>query len=156
MSGVKLVLGAAVGAFLAAGLLPLATSPVAHAVPVPCVTDDSAPVCDTDFISSTINFFDLFSNTVAADPNDNGFVATVFSSQLLGIRDILTSGADPSNSLGSIPGLSDIGTAGVGVSGETVNTLITPFFESTFAIPITDPFASLFTDLVSVLVALGF
>jgi hypothetical protein len=96
---------------------------------------------DPDFISHTTNF-GLFTNTAAADPDDHEFVATVFSSSLF--TDILTSGADPSGSLG-------FGQTGVGVPGQTVNTLVSPvfpFLDSTIAIPITDPFAALFTALI--------
>jgi hypothetical protein len=93
---------------------------------------------DPDFISNTMNFFGLFANTAAADPDDH-FNADVTS--LPFFTDILTSGTDPSGSLG-------FGAAGVGVAGETVNTLETPFFNATFAIPVTDPFAGLFTALI--------
>jgi hypothetical protein len=97
--------------------------------------DDITPASDTDFISSPTTNFGLFSNTSFADPDDNHFVATVFSSPLF--TDILTSGADPSR--------------GLGVPGETVNTFespVFPFLDSTIAIPITDPFAELFTALL--------
>ena len=61
-----LVLGTAAGAFLAAGLIPLATSPVAHAV---CVVDDVLG-CDPDFISATDKLLALFgvNDVGAADP----------------------------------------------------------------------------------------
>jgi len=88
-----------------------------------------------------MNFFGLFANTAAADPDDH-FNADVTS--LPFFTDILTSGADPSGSLG-------FGKAGVGVPGQTVNTLVSPvfpFLDSTIAIPVTDPFAALFTALI--------
>ena len=93
---------------------------------------------DPGFISSTHNF-GLFSITSAADPADNHFVAFVFSSPIF--TDILTSGADPEDNLG-------FGPASIGVAGHTVNTFMSPFLNFTVAIPITDPFAELFTALV--------
>ena len=65
---ITLVLGTAAGAFLAAGLIPLATSPVAHAI---CVDDTVG--CDPDFIFATDPLFKLFGITDigAADPDDN-------------------------------------------------------------------------------------
>jgi hypothetical protein len=105
--------------------------------------DDATPASDTDFMRSpTINFFGLFSTTSFADPDDNEFVATDFSTPFF--TDILTSGADPSDSVG-------FGTAGIGVPGETVNTFespVFPFLDNTIAIPVTDPFAELFTALL--------
>jgi hypothetical protein len=96
---------------------------------------------DPDFISNTMNFFGLFANTAAADPDDH-FNADVTS--LPFFTDILTSGADPEGGLG-------FGQAGIGVPGQTVNTLespVFPFLNSRIAIPITDPFAALFTALI--------
>jgi hypothetical protein len=100
---------------------------------LPPVTHPSAT--DPDFVTQTTNF-GLFTITAAADPDDNEYVATVISTPFG--TDVLTSGADPSGSLG-------YGQAGVGVSGETVNTLITAHSQRSFAIPVTDPFAALFT-----------
>jgi hypothetical protein len=100
--------------------------------------DNLTSTADPDFITHTTNF-GLFTNTSAADPDDNQFVATVFSTAFF--TDVLTSGADPSGSLG-------FGQTGVGVPGQTVNTLITPFFDFSLAIPVTDPFAALFTALI--------
>jgi hypothetical protein len=54
---------------------------------------------------------------------------------------VLTSGTDPEDNLG-------FGTASIGVAGHTVNTFISPFFTFSVGIPITDPFAALFTELV--------
>ena len=86
------VLGTAAGAFLAAGLIPLATSPVAHAV---CAPDDSMG-CDPDFISANDRLFKLFGVTDigAADP-DNSFEGMILNIPSLGITDVLTSGNAP-------------------------------------------------------------
>jgi hypothetical protein len=97
---------------------------------------------DPDFITSTHDF-GLFSVTSAADPDDNHFVAFVFSSLIF--TNILTSGTDPEDNLG-------FGPASTGVAGQTVNTFMSPFLTFSVAIPIEDPFAELFTQLV----ALGF
>jgi hypothetical protein len=94
---------------------------------------------DPDFISHTTSFFGLITNTSAADPDDNEFVATVFSGPFF--TDVLTSGADPEGKLG-------FGQTGVGVPGQTVNTLTTPFFNIVLAIPVTDPFAAIFTAFI--------
>ena len=104
------------------------------------VAASDPPASDPDFMTSpTISFFGLFSNTSFADPDDSEFVATVFATPFF--TDILTSGADPSGSVG-------FGSAGVGVAGETVNTIespVFPFLDTTIAIPVTDPLASIFT-----------
>jgi hypothetical protein len=92
---------------------------------------------DPDFISSTHNF-GLFSTTSAADPDDN-YVAFVLSTPFF--TNILTSGADPEDNLG-------FGAASIGLPGHTVNTFISPFLNFTIDIPIEDPFAALFTELV--------
>jgi hypothetical protein len=139
--GFSLVLGAAAGAFLAAGLIPLATAASARAD-----GDDMSPGVDTDFMSGPLQDFGLFTNQSFADPDDAEFVATVFSSQQLGFTDILTSGADPSDGVG-------FGAAGIGEAGETVNTFIdpsNPALESmlSFELPFTDPLAQIFTDLL--------
>lgn len=93
---------------------------------------------DPGFISSTHNF-GLFSVTSAADPDDNNFVAFVFESPVFTF--VLTSGADPEDNLG-------FGAASTGVAGHTVGTFISPFLNFSVAIPIEDPFAELFTELV--------
>lgn len=100
-------------------------------------------VSDPDFISNVTNF-GLFTTTTAADPDD-GFIAFVLQIPALGVTDILTSGADPEGNL-------DFGDAGIGIDGWTVNTLTTPIFDTTFSIPVEDPFA----DLFILLVQLGF
>jgi hypothetical protein len=141
--GFSLVLGAAAGAFLAAGLIPLTTAASARAD-----GDDITPGVDADFMSGPLQDFGLFTNQSFADPDDSEFVATVLQSQPLGFTDILTSGADPSDSLAAfgVPG-----DAGIGVVGETINTFIDPsdpMLDSTIVLPFTDPLAQLFTDLL--------
>ena len=82
---------------------------------------------DPGFISSTMNF-GRFSITSAADPDDNDFVAVVFSTPLF--TDILTSGADPEDNLG-------FGATSIGIPGQTVNTFLSPILNFTIAIPVT-------------------
>jgi hypothetical protein len=101
-------------------------------------SEGTSSAVDPDFISSPHNF-GLFSITSAADPDDNHFVAFDFSTPIF--TDILTSGTDPEDNLG-------LGPASIGVAGHTVNTFMSPFLNFTVAIPITDPFAELFTALV--------
>ena len=95
---------------------------------------------------SPLQNFGLFTDQSFADPDDNEFVATVFSNQFF--TDVLTSGADPSDRLASfgVPG-----DAGVGVVGETVDTFIVPSdpaLDFSFSLPFTDPLAELFTALL--------
>lgn len=122
-----------------------ADMPFAHpdAVQMPDMTaaapDALNAASDPDFISNVTNF-GLFSTITAADPDD-GFIAFVLQIPALGVTDILTSGADPENNL-------DLGEASIGLDGSTVNTLLTPLFDTTFTLPIEDPFADLFTLLV--------
>lgn len=136
-------LGTAAGGFVAAGLISLATGPVAHAD-----GDDISPGVDTDFMVGPLQNFGFFMDQSFADPDDSEFVATVISNQ--SFTDVLTSGADPSDGLAAfgVPG-----DAGIGVVGETVNTFIDPSdpaLESmlSFSLPFTDPLAQLFTDLL--------
>jgi hypothetical protein len=138
--GITLVLGTAAGAFLAAGLIPLATIPVAHAD-----GDDISPGVDTDFIEKTLSI-GPFSDIAAADPGDNEYVATVLQTPLF--TDVLTSGQDISNSLATLPGVPM--DTGVGLAGESVNTFIVPALgiDSTVVLPFTDPLAAIFTALV--------
>jgi len=93
---------------------------------------------DPGFISSTHNF-GLFSVTSAADPDDNHYVAFVLQTPFF--TNVLTSGTDPEDNLG-------FGAASIGVAGQTVNTFISPFLNFSIAIPIEDPFAALFIELV--------
>ncbi|OBF28209.1 hypothetical protein A5724_27670 [Mycobacterium sp. ACS1612] len=99
----------------------------------------AAAAADPGFISSTHDFFGLFSVTSAADPDDDNYVAFVLRTPLF--TDVLTSGTDPENNLG-------LGRASIGVAGHTVNTFIGPFATFSLAIPVEDPFAPLFTELV--------
>jgi hypothetical protein len=108
-----------------------ASSPAAPAV--------TTSATDPDFITSTHGFFGLFSVTSAADPDDNHFVAFVLRTPFF--TNVLTSGTDPEDNLG-------FGAASVGVAGHTVNTFISPFLTFSIGIPIEDPFAALFTELV--------
>jgi hypothetical protein len=94
---------------------------------------------DPGFISSTRDFFGLFSITSAGDPDDNNFVAVVFETPLFTI--VLTSGTDPEDNLG-------FGAPSIGVAGHTVATFISPFVTFSAAIPIEDPFAELFIELI--------
>jgi hypothetical protein len=139
------VLGAAVGAFLAAGLIP--TTPVAHAD-----GDDATPTADTDFISATDPILKMFGITDigAADPDDN-FEAMIFTIPGTGITDVLTSGQDPSEALTSF-GATD--AEALGMAGVTVNTFtdtmdpaLDPLYS--FTIPFTDPLAGLWDVLVA-------
>jgi hypothetical protein len=140
--GITLVLGTAAGAFLAAGLIPLATAASARA------DDDVSPGADTDFISAPDKLLALFGvNDVGfADPDDN-FEAMTLNIPSLGITDVLTSGTDPSDSLAALGVPDDI--AG-GMTGVTVNTFIDPSLgiDSSFTIPFTDPLAQLWDILV--------
>ena len=94
---------------------------------------------DPGFISSTRNIFGLFSLTSAADPDDNHYVAVVLKTPIFTF--VLTSGTDPEDNLG-------FGAASIGVAGHTVGTFISPFLNFSVAIPIEDPFAELFTELI--------
>jgi hypothetical protein len=148
MSGrrITLVLGTAAGAFLAAGLIPLATATSARA------DDDITPGADADFIHATDNLFALFGvNDVGfADPSDN-FEAMTLNIPSMGITDVLTSGNDPSDALAAFGVPDDIagGTAGITVNTftDTMNPALDPLF--TFTIPFTDPLAQLWDFLVA-------
>ena len=94
---------------------------------------------DPGFISSTRNIFGLLSITSAADPDDNFYVAVVLKTPIFTF--VLTSGADPEDNLG-------FGAASIGVAGHTVGTFISPLLSFSVAIPIEDPFAKLFTELI--------
>jgi hypothetical protein len=54
---------------------------------------------------------------------------------------VLTSGTDPEDNLG-------FGAPSIGVDGQTVLTVITPFGPFSAGIPIEDPFAELFIELI--------
>jgi hypothetical protein len=99
----------------------------------------ASPAADKDFISSTHDLLGLFSVTSAADPDDNNYVAFVLETPFF--TNVLTSGTDPEDNLG-------FGAASIGLPGQTVNTFISPFVTFSIAIPVTDPFAPIFTELV--------
>ena len=143
-----LVLGTAAGAFLAAGLIPLATSPVAHAI---CSPDDALG-CDPDFISATDPLLKSFGITDigAADPADN-FEGMILNIPSMGITDVLTSGKDPSDLLAGL-GIPLPDDTGIGAANITVNTFVDtmmPSLDSSFTIPFTDPLAGLWDILVA-------
>jgi hypothetical protein len=110
---------------------PTASTAVANTVGTTAV--------DPDFITSTHDFFGLFSVTSAADPDDNHFVAFVLKTPFF--TNVLTSGTDPEDNLG-------FGAASTGVAGQTVNTFMSPFLNFSIGVPFEDPFAALFTELV--------
>jgi hypothetical protein len=144
---ITLVLGTAAGAFLAAGLIPLATSPVAHAV---CVDDTVG--CDPGFISATDPLLKLFGITDIGASDDGGsFDAMILNIPSLGITDVLTSGKDSSDLLAGL-GIALPDDTGIGMAGVTVNTFtdsMFPALDSSFTIPFTDPLASLWDFLVA-------
>jgi hypothetical protein len=147
---ITLVLGTAAGAFLAAGLIPLATSPVAHAI---CAPDDSMG-CDPDFISANDPLLKLLGVTDigAADP-DNNFEGMIINIPSLGITDVLTSGNDPSDALAGL-GITLPDDIAAGTAGVTVNTFtdsMDPALNSlfSFTIPFDDPLAQLWDFLVA-------
>jgi|SRR6201996_9581692 len=149
-----LVLGTAAGAFLAAGLIPLATSPVAHADDGDAITIANPPGDDADFISTIDPLFKTFGITdlAVADPDEH-FEAMVLQIPSLGITDVLTSGIDPSDHLATlIPELPMAVTLPADVTAGTVdvtvNTLLGPGIDSSFTIPFTDPLADLWEFLV--------
>jgi hypothetical protein len=128
-------LGTAAGAFLAAGLSSLATTPVANAT---CVTDVlGVQICGFDDNVMTLG---QFSDVAAADPADDWNAMVL---QGPGFTDVLTSGSDPSDGLAGVSGLSDIPASVLeGTAGVTVNTFIDsadPALDSTFTIPFMDP-----------------
>ena len=89
---------------------------------------------DPDLMSQTSNF-GLFTNTSLADPDDNNFVATIFSNAFF--TDTLTSGFEPA--------------LGLGAPGQTINAFqspVLPFLNSSITLPVTDPLAPLFTALL--------
>ncbi|MDT5252149.1 MAG: hypothetical protein QOH07_1093, partial [Mycobacterium sp.] len=94
------------GTLLAAGLISLATGPVAHA----CSAEDPTTLCDPNLLSSPALELGQFTNQSFADPGDNEFVETLFTGP--NFTDVLTSGADPS--------------LDAGVAGETINVFIDP------------------------------
>jgi hypothetical protein len=146
---ITLVLGTAAGAFLAAGLIPLATSPVAHAI---CSPDDTVGCVDPDFISANDKLLALVGvNDVGfADPSDN-FEAMTLNIPSLGITDVLTSGNDPSDSLAAFGVPDDIAGGMTGVTVNTFTDTMNPALDPllSFTIPFTDPLAQLWDFLVA-------
>jgi hypothetical protein len=156
-----LVLGTAAGAFLAAGLIPLATSPVANAddggITLAGLADPASfdpaliiPAPDSGFISATDPLFALFGITDigAANPGED-FEAMILQIPSLGITDVLTSGDEAANDLLQFGVPDDIG---LGTAGVTVNTFIdtmNPALDSSFTIPFEDPIAGLWEILVA-------
>ncbi|MGA8547641.1 MAG: hypothetical protein WB785_20590 [Mycobacterium sp.] len=143
-----LVVGTAAGAFLAAGLIPLANTPVAHAI---CAPDDSLG-CDADFIFATDPILKMFGITDigAADPDDN-FEGMIFNIPSMGITDVLTSGKDSSDLLAGL-GIPIPDDTGIGMAGVSVNTFVdtmNPALDSSFIIPFEDPLAQLWDFLVA-------
>lgn len=133
--------GASSRPVVTAAVAPAIASPSRTAAvtnPAPADPTVSTSAVDPGFISSTHNF-GLFSVTSAADPDDNHYVAFAFSSLIFTF--VLTSGTDPEDNLG-------FGAASTGVAGHTVGTVISPFVNFSVAIPVEDPFADLFTQLV--------
>jgi hypothetical protein len=140
-------LGAAAGAFVAVGLIPLFTAAAAHAD-----GEDLSPAADPNFISATDPLLSLFGVTEigAADPGEN-FEGMILSIPSLGITDVLTSGNDPADMLDGL-GVALPDDSGIGMAGVTVNTFVDtmdPALNGSFTIPFTDPLASLWDVLVA-------
>ena len=157
-----LALGTAAGAFLAAGLIPLASIPIANAddgginlagLADPASFDPASiiiPAPDSGFISATDPLFALFGITDigAANPSQD-FEAMILQIPSLGITDVLTSGDEATNDLMQFGVPDDIG---LGTAGVTVNTFIdtmNPALDSSFTIPFEDPIAGLWEILVA-------
>ena len=109
-----LVLGTAAGAFLAAGLIPLASIPVAHAddggITLAGLADPASfdpaliiPAPDSGFISATDPLLAMLGVTDigAADPGEN-FEGMILNIPSLGITDVLTSGMDTTDNLAAV------------------------------------------------------
>ena len=147
-----LVLGTAGGALLAAGLIPLATSPVANADDEGITIADPAsfdpaliiPAPDSGFIFATDPLFAAFGITdIGATNPGEDFEAMILQIPSLGITDVLTSGDEAANDLMQFGVPDDIG---LGTAGITVNTFIdtmNPALDSSFNIPFEDPIAGL-------------
>lgn len=153
-----LVLGTAAGALLTAGLIPLATSPVANADDEGITIADPAsfdpaliiPAPDSGFISATDPLFALFGVTDigAANPGED-FEAMILQIPSLGITDVLTSGTETTNDLAQFGVPDDIG---LGMANVTVNTFtdsMDPLLNNSFTIPFEDPLAGLWDILVA-------
>jgi len=157
-----LALGTAAGAFLAAGLIPLASIPIANAddgginlagLADPASFDPASiiiPAPDSGFISATDPLFALFGITdIGATNPSEDFEAMILQIPSLGITDVLTSGDEATNDLMQFGVPDDIG---LGTAGVTVNTFIdtmNPALDSSFTIPFEDPIAGLWEILVA-------
>jgi hypothetical protein len=149
-----LVLGTAAGALLAAGLIPLATSPIAQADDGDGITIANPPAPDSDFLSGPLQNFGLFTDQGFADPDEH-FDAMVIHG--MGFTDVLTSGIDPSDHLATLlpAGVTlpvDVTGGTVDVTVNTFTDTINPALDSSFTIPFTDPL----TDLWVALLPFGF
>ncbi len=156
------LLAAAAGGFLAAGLIPLVTSAVAHAdgdngdgLGLAGAVDPSfvTSAVDPGFISSTENF-GLFTEIAAANPDDSEFVGNFIEGPMVNgsplFEDVLTSGADPGDGLAALGAPDDVG---VGMAGETINTFLVPsdpMLDFTTSLPFADPLANVFTELIQI------
>jgi hypothetical protein len=153
--GITLVLGAAAGAFLAAGFISLATSPVSHADDEgDGITISNPPGPDSDFMLGPLQNFGLFTDQGFADPDEH-FEAMVLQIPSLGITDVLTSGIDPSDHLALVDpglGLPDVTAGTVDVTVNTFTDTMDHALDSSFTIPFTDPL----WDIWVALLPLGF
>ena len=156
-----LVLGTAAGGLLAAGLIPLASIPVANAddgaITLAGLADPASfdpaliiPAPDSGFISATDPLLAMLGVTDigAANPGED-FEAMILQIPSLGITDVLTSGNEATNDLAQF-GVAD--AIGLGTAGITVNTFtdtMDPLLNSTFTIPFEDPLAGLWDILVA-------
>jgi len=142
-----LVLGTAAGAFLAAGLIPLATAASARAD-----GEDISPAVDPGFISATDPLLALIGITeIGADDPSETFEGNILNIPSLGITDLLTSGAEPDDNLGLL-GVALPDDTGLGMAGVTVNTFVdtmNPALDSSFTIPFTDPLSGLWEILIA-------
>jgi hypothetical protein len=144
-------LAGAAGGFLAAGLIPLATSGVAHADDGDAMTIGNS-AADPGFITATDRLLALIGVTdIGADDPSENFEGNILSIPSLGITDVLTSGNDPSDMLAGL-GVTLPDDTGVGVAGVTVNTFVdtmNPALDSSFTIPFTDPLSGLWEILIA-------
>ena len=157
-----LALGTAAGAFLAAGLIPLASIPIANAddgginlagLADPASFDPASiiiPAPDSGFISATDPLFALFGITdIGATNPSEDFEAMILQIPSLGITDVLTSGDEATNDLMQFGVPDDIG---LGMANVTVNTFtdtMDPLLNSSFTIPFEDPISGLWDILVA-------
>jgi hypothetical protein len=154
--GITLALGTAAGAFLAAGFISLATSPVSHADDDgDGITISNPPGADPDFMSGPLQNLGLFTDQGFADPDEH-FEAMVLQIPSLHITDVLTSGIDPSDHLALVdPGLglpADVTAGTVDVTVNTFTDTTDSALDSSFTIPFTDPL----WDIWVALLPLGF